>query len=306
MKTVKCLYSYTKYFYAFLLLPLLFFFVSSCNKTKGYKTKSGLILYIHPGHSDDTTKTRAGSILKMHYKKFVNDSLVESTFSGMPRYENVLPGFAYPHEPEEVFSMFQKGDSATVIQEADSLLKKQLFYSVPQYVEAGDKIITHYKILDVLGNDSLARLDQEKEFENVKIHNKKNGPARIRKYLKDRNIQAKMTPDSVFIQVIKEGNGVQVDSGQLISLRFKATTFSGEQLGSNMDEESDPMKYKVKTGYMIDGVDDGLCALSEGSSAILYIPAMKGFGSNSPPGITKGFQDLIFEVKIEDIEEVME
>lgn len=283
----------------YLLIVSMIFSFFACDKAKGYKTKSGLILYTYSDFDADSL-TKAGSILKLRYTKKVNDSIVEDNRYSMPAYETVMPPFAYPHEAGEVYAMFHKGDSIVLIQSADSLLKKALFYSIPDYIKKGDIITTNYKVLDVFPNDSIAKIDQNQEFENVMTLNRKTGPSRISNYLKTHNIDATMSPDTIFIETIQTGTGVKIDSNDMISLKFKASTFGGDSIIDNLDTASTVTEYLVGSGRMLQGVDEGLMTLKKGAHARLYVPAMKAFGASAPPGSDKGFQDLIFEVIIMD------
>jgi len=106
-------------FKAFLALPGLItiglLLVYSCgHKGKGYKTESGLIFYVYGEHKEDST-ARIGNVLKMNVKKYVNDSLVENTYHGIPQYEQVMPGLFYPYEAGEIYPFLHKGDSIVLI-----------------------------------------------------------------------------------------------------------------------------------------------------------------------------------------------
>jgi len=269
-----------------------------CQNGKGYKTKSGLIFYVY-GDKNRDSSLAIGSVLKMNVKKYVNDSLVKNTYQRFPEYEKVMPGSFYPYEEAEIFPYFKKGDSIVLIQDADSLLRRSLFYSVPSYVKAGDKIVTHFKVLDVLENDSLARLDQEKTFPLVLQDNRNNASTRIEAYLKKNKIKAEATADTVFIERLKDGDEEQVALEDILLVRFRATTFQGGFIGGNMDQDEDePMEYPVGVGFMPVGVDEGMMHLNIGDHARLYIPAQKAFGAGPPPGMEEGLQDMIFEVEI--------
>src|SRR5690625_7167230 len=97
-----------------------------------------------------------------------------------------------------------------VTTEADAVFCSSLLYYVPYEVKTGNKIITHFKFLDVLDNDSLARLDQEKTFPLVLQDNRNNASTRIEAYLKKNKIKAEATADTVFIERLKDGDEEQV------------------------------------------------------------------------------------------------
>ncbi len=283
-----------------LLAPIMIIFllVNSCGrKGKGYKTESGLIFYVYGEYSEDST-AHIGNVLKLNVKKYINDSLVETTYHGIPQYEQVMPGLFYPYEAGEIYPFFHKGDSIVLIQEADTLLKRRLFYPVPSYVSEGDKIVTHMKVLDIFVNDSMANADMNLEYPRAIHRNRENGATRVGSYLKAHNIKAELTPDTVFIETIKEGDGPQIDPGDTITIRFTAKTISGAVFGTNTKEGDVPMDYEVLSGFMPKGIDESLTRLKVGDHARLYIPAMKAFGASPPPSLERGFQDLIFDVEI--------
>lgn len=281
-----------------LLVAFIAIWFVGCQNGKGYKTKSGLIFYVY-GDKNRDSSLAVGSVLKMNVKKYVNDSLVKNTYQRFPEYEKVMPGSFYPYEEAEIFPYFKKGDSIVLIQDADSLLRRSLFYSVPSYVKAGDKIVTHFKVLDILENDSLARQDQEMTFPIVLQNNRNKASARVQAYLAKNKIEAEPTADTVFIEWLREGDGDQVDLEDVLMVRFKATTFEGGFIGGNMDEEDgEPMEYPVGVGFMPVGVEEGMMHLRIGDHVRLYIPAQKAFGAGPPPGMDEGLQDMIFEVEV--------
>ncbi len=276
---------------------LAIFILHACNKPKGYRTESGLIFYVYGDQSKDST-AKVGEVIKFNYKKYVNDSLVESTYPGIPQYEQVMPGLFYPYEAGEIYPYFRKGDSIVLYQEADSLLKRRLFYPVPSYVSSGDEVVTHFKVLDIFSSDSLAGVDMNEEYPRAMARNRKSGASRLKRYLDKRHIDAELTPDTVYIETIKEGQGVQVEPGDMITFRFTAKTITGSVFGTNTGEDDVPMDYEVMSGFMPKGIDETLPRLQVGDHVRMYVPAMKAFGASPPPGLEKGFQDIIFEVEI--------
>lgn len=273
------------------------FALTSCDKSKGYRTQSGLIFYVYDQNSEDST-AKIGNVLKLHVKKYVNDSLVENTYHGLPKYEQVMPGLFYPYEEGEIYPFLHNGDSVVLIQDADTLLGRRLFYQVPSYVSKGDKIVTHFKVLDVFPNDSTASVDMNNEYPRAITRNRNSGAARVKAYLDQHRITARLSPDTVYIEEIKVGDGDPVQPGDMITIRFVAKSMSGRVIGSNTDAESDPMDYEVLSGTMPIGIEESLLRSHVGDHSRFYLPAMKAFGSRPMPGGEKGFEDMIFEVEI--------
>src|SRR5690606_14852271 len=115
------------------------FALTSCDKSKGYRTQSGLIFYVYDQNSEDST-AKIGNVLKLHVKKYVNDSLVENTYHGLPKYEQVMPGLFYPYEEGEIYPFLHNGDSVVLIQAAGTLLRRRWSYWLASSVSKGDKI----------------------------------------------------------------------------------------------------------------------------------------------------------------------
>ena len=94
------------------------------------KTKSGIVYKIYPGSSKDTVANK-GDVVKFNFIRKINDSLIWSTYGKMPGFQAWTndPGMLY--SPLEVLFMMKEGDSAEVIEMADTLINKGLQQQIP-------------------------------------------------------------------------------------------------------------------------------------------------------------------------------
>src|ERR1700712_3246988 len=94
---------------------------ASCSSRSFKKTKSGLQYNIISDNEGAAVKK--GDYLKISFVEKIHDSLLNSSAKGLPEYVRV-DSVGPVYNPAEVFSMLRKGDSATIIMQADTLQRK--------------------------------------------------------------------------------------------------------------------------------------------------------------------------------------
>jgi peptidylprolyl isomerase len=108
-------------------------------------------------------------------------------------------------------------------------------------------------------------------------------------------------PAELVSQVLIEGNGATVETGQTISVHYTGVVWAtGTQFDSSWDRGS-PASFPIGTGSVIAGWDSGLVGQKVGSQVLLVIPPDQGYGANgnSSAGIS-GTDTLVFVVDILD------
>ena len=278
---------------SFLFIPLLAL-LGACNSYE--KTPSGIMYRIVKSGSGPVV--RKGEILKFHYTQKINDSVLYSSFSGMPGYAKV-DSVGPVYNPLEVFTALHKGDSVQIVQLADTLLKK-MPPGQESIIKKGDKIMLTMRVLDILNNDALVQPDQQKEMQAQTGREE----AVIQSYLSQKKINARKTPRGVYIAVQSPGTGAQVDSGKYITVRYTGKLFPSDKVKiekvfeTNADKE--PIGFTVSSGQVIPGWDEGLKQLKKGGRATLYIPSTLAYGQQPMPA-GKPFENLIFDVEVVDV-----
>src|SRR4051794_37779532 len=96
--------------------------MTSCTSQEYKKTKSGLLYKIISDKKSPMAKK--GEFIKVHFIQKVRDSVLYSSLeTGMPVYIQV--DSARPvYSPTEIFPLLRKGDSAVVVELADTLAKR--------------------------------------------------------------------------------------------------------------------------------------------------------------------------------------
>ncbi|HSB12176.1 MAG TPA: FKBP-type peptidyl-prolyl cis-trans isomerase [Blastocatellia bacterium] len=93
------------------------------------------------------------------------------------------------------------------------------------------------------------------------------------------------------------GNGESPKLGQMVTVHYTGTLENGTKFDSSVDQGR-PLPFKIGTGEVIRGWDEGIMTMKVGGKRRLIVPpslgyGAKGFGTKIPPNAT-----LIFEVEL--------
>jgi len=285
---------------------------AGCNSVDFKRTKTGLLYKIAKSGSSKDPLAKPGNVIKLHFIEKLNDSVVQTTFGKLPFYTRVDTSAAVAYSPSEVLSLLRKGDSVIVVQMIDSLIKKGLQPQLPPSAKKGDRLVYNVKVLDVFANDSLARIDNSKEIsidqerqQKEMAEAKEKERKEIEAYLSKNKITAQKTPKGAYVQIITIGDGPQADSGKLVSLRYRGSTFAGKTFDTNMDSSFhhlEPLRFVVGGNSMIQGLEDAVRYLKKGGKGKVFVPAVLAYGPNPGPGGST-YENLIFDVEVLDVAE---
>ncbi|HJT75261.1 MAG TPA: FKBP-type peptidyl-prolyl cis-trans isomerase [Chitinophaga sp.] len=280
--------------------------LAGCNGMSYKKTKSGLLYKIISKGNAPQVKT--GDILKLHFTQKLKDSLLGSSYDKMPAYVKVDSNMLQPkYDPTEIFPLLHKGDSAVVVLMVDTLMAKMPM-GLPPYMKRGDKITLGLKVIDVFSNDSLAKIDSDKETALAQARQEKeaaektvSSPKEVEKYIADKKITAQKVGAGTYVEIKSEGNGPAADSGKYVSMRYTGKILAtGKQFETNMEAGKEPFGFTLGTHQVIPGWDEGLKGLKKGTKATLYIPGTMAYGPQPGPG-GKTYESLIFDVEVVDV-----
>eukprot|EP00741_Cyanophora_paradoxa_P018031 tig00021037_g17411.t1 len=108
---------------------------------------------------------------------------------------------------------------------------------------------------------------------------------------------AEVTTDSGLKYVdIVEGSGAQPKAGQMVKVHYTGRLENGQVFDSSRDRGR-PFSFKIGTGMVIKGWDEGVMSMKVGGQRKLTVPPALGYGSRGigpiPPNST-----LIFDVEL--------
>ena len=279
---------------SYLLISLVLLGAVSCTNSAFKRTNSGLLYKIYSDGKGQPAKK--GQWLKMSIVQKLRDSVLYSSYGGFPIYLAVdSPGPIY--SPNEIFTMLRKGDSAVVVELADTLQRK-FGGNLPSFIRKKDKITISFKVTDLFASQDLLMSDRNQEVAREKDREVRT----VEGYLANYKIPAVKTDKGTYVLVQSAGDGPQVDSGKLVSVRYTGKMLpDGNVFESNMTGPGqEPFKFVIGHGKAIPGWDDGLRKFRKGGKGTLYIPAFLAYDQQQGPG-HKPFENLMFDVEIVDV-----
>ncbi len=101
-----------------------------------------------------------------------------------------------------------------------------------------------------------------------------------------------------YIDVV-EGTGVTPRTGQTISVHYTGTLQDGRKFDSSHDRGT-PYVFRIGTGSVIKGWDEGLMTMKVGGKRKLIIPPALGYGPRGNPPNIPGNATLLFDVELVD------
>jgi hypothetical protein len=186
------------------------------------------------------------------------------------------------YNPLEVFDYgMHQGDSIIVKQRVDSMLAKKIFKKKPEWMADDDEWVTHLKVEKVFQNDSLLQVDKQMESEFVVAIQTELGMARIKRHLNKNSIDVK-AHEKMYSQVLKEGTGAVLVSGDTIMMDFEVKTLKGKIINSTIDSTFNavgPKPIILGTHAFPEAIETFLMSQKNGGSFMIYTPAVTLFGA---------------------------
>ena len=96
---------------------------------------------------------------------------------------------------------------------------------------------------------------------------------------------------------LQEGTGATPQTGQTVEVHYIGTLENGTKFDSSRDRGK-PFSFKIGTGQVIKGWDEGLSTMKVGGRRQLIIPSELGYGARGAGGVIPPNSTLIFDVEL--------
>lgn len=105
----------------------------------------------------------------------------------------------------------------------------------------------------------------------------------------------KTTESGLQYEVIKQGNGHQVEENDTVWIHFEIALIDGTKCQSTFNEE-EPIMMQVVSQHMLEGMKEGIELMNEGSEYKLYLPSEIAFGSYSPDETIPPYSPIVLDM----------
>lgn len=99
-------------------------------------------------------------------------------------------------------------------------------------------------------------------------------------------------PEGLHVEIIREGAGAQIKPGDQIDAHYLGQIWDGNVFDNSYDR-GQPLSFTVGVGMVIQGWDQGLLGIREGSRVVLSIPSDMGYGDRGVPQAGIGGGDTL-------------
>jgi FKBP-type peptidyl-prolyl cis-trans isomerase len=289
--------------------------LAACNGGSYKRTKSGL-MYKIISDGKNSPKTKKGQVLKFDFVQKLRDSVLFSSAENGHGYVVVDSAVVADYNPNEIFPLLRKGDSAVVIYEADTIKKKS--GQLPPFLKPKDKIFLLLKVVDVFNSEEEANKDRDlSQAEFQKKQEAKNEVQKqkeldvLREYAKSKNITVQSAPKGTLVEITNPGTGPSCDSGKFVTVMYTGQTMAGVVFDSSVDPKfqhpGQPYTFQIGSTPpgAIEGWNDGLRLFKKGGKGRLLIPSVLGYGKRGNGNDIKPDENLIFDVEIVNVSDTM-
>jgi peptidylprolyl isomerase len=104
-------------------------------------------------------------------------------------------------------------------------------------------------------------------------------------------------PDTLKIDDLKVGNGVEAVSGRQVTVHYVGTLVDGSKFDSSRDRGKG-FTFRLGGGEVIRGWDEGVAGMKIGGLRRLTVPPQLAYGERGFPPVIPANATLVFEVEL--------
>ncbi|MFD2034069.1 FKBP-type peptidyl-prolyl cis-trans isomerase [Belliella marina] len=290
----------------------------SCTKTK--KTTTDGIEYTYIKEGKESPKN-GEFVLYNLIVATDNDSTFISTYDqNAPQYFMFNDSLQSTVGIEEILLGLRKGDSIVLQAPAKKIFGE---FNTPPFIKDGSEVKVQIGVIDVLdekGTEAYFTALQEAQVKKQAEHAEKQLAEDVKiieDYISKNNLKASRTESGLFYVLDEEGNGDQIETGQVASVNYAGYLIDGTVFDTSIKEKAQeagvyneqrdqmdgyaPLDVEVGMGRVIPGWDEGLGLLKKGAKAKLLIPSTLAYGERGSGAVIKPNSVLIFDVEVTDV-----
>lgn len=194
----------------------------------------------------------------------------------------------------DVLRMLSVGDSATLVIRIDTIPEK------PAGFENAEAIYYDIAVTDIVDEAEFTKRQKEEQEAKMALVNEKMTVAqnaREQYYANALGDQVKTTASGLKYVIHEEGTGPKPAAGNTVAVHYIGMLKDGNIFDQSFERGS-PIDFPLGMGQVIEGWDEGIALLKEGSKATFFIPANLGYGEQGSPPVIPANSELVFYVEL--------
>jgi len=285
------------------ILSVIFIFALSSCDTNGFKELPSGLKYKFILQNKGAQLPELGDLLEVVMSYSYNDSIIFNSADFSQSLPIKLEAPSYKGDIIEGMAMMGLGDSAVFIISADSFFLKNVgLKSLPDFINPNSQLVFNIGLLsikkkEVFEKEMEAYNKQREAFLDIR----KNEEAELLlNYLKQNNINVEPRPSGLYYIPKKTGKGAKALNGKSVSVHYTGFLLNGQAFDSSYDRQR-PITFKMGSGRVIPGFEEGISLMQEGGTATIIVPAHLAYEEeeleNIPPLST-----LVYELELVSVE----
>lgn len=282
------------------LLPFIALAINAAAQAPFKKTSKGSLYEIYTPNAG--TKIKMDDIVTFHVvQKTDKDSILFSSYAnGSAMQVKVQP----QGDLMDVLPLLTVKDSALVKMSVDTLFKGSEA-RIPAFLSKGSFVSFIIKI------ERVQSLDEAIAERKVLIESyAAKETADREKYIADKKMVLKTTPSGLKYNITVPSIKRKPIIGDSVWVNYTGRTLDGKVFDSSVEADAkkaglnqpgrayEPINFKLGTGMVIPGWDEGIALLGEGAKATFVIPSNLAYADRGAGEDIKPFNTLIFDVQL--------
>ena len=108
-------------------------------------------------------------------------------------------------------------------------------------------------------------------------------------------------PNDLEVTDVSTGDGAEATAGKTVSVHYVGVAHSTGEVFDASYNRGEPLSFRLGTGQVISGWDQGVQGMKVGGRRQLVIPPHLGYGDRGAGGVIKPGETLIFVVDLLDV-----
>ena len=113
----------------------------------------------------------------------------------------------------------------------------------------------------------------------------------------EQNQKEQVMENTLKIEDIEIGTGAEAESGNIVTTHYTGKLLDGTKFDSSLDR-GEPFSFKLGSGQVIAGWDQGVLGMKVGGKRKLTIPSNLAYGEQGVPGAIPPNATLVFEIEL--------